>query len=158
MTLLSSVASSDFCLLEIQEKIPKEYNVFLNGYDANEKVPTTPFVIHHPSCDIKKISWSNYTITSAGWDTDVGTSHWKVPEYTEGTTEPGSSGSPLFDEAHRIVGQLHGGEATCNYNYNDYYGKVSQSWKSGGTAAKQQLQPFLDPDNKGVLSMDGRNL
>ena len=31
----------------------------------------------------------------------------------EGVTEPGSSGSPLFDQNHRIIGQLYGGAAAC---------------------------------------------
>ena len=46
------------------------------------------------------------------------------------TTEPGSSGS-LFDENHRIIGQLWGGGASCsNLNSPDYYGRVSNSGKT----------------------------
>jgi hypothetical protein len=152
---LSAVSYSDFCLLEIQETIPKEYNVFLNGFNAVEEIPTNPWCIHHPSADVKKISNSLYQVKSSGYSTATGDSHWWVTQYNNGTTEPGSSGSPLFDSNHRIVGQLHGGQAYCDYNFNDYYGKVSQSWAHD---TKQQLQPFLDPDNKGVKSLDGKNL
>ena len=75
-------------------------------------------------------------------------SHWRVADWEDGTTEPGSSGSPLFDADHRIVGQLHGGEASCSYNVNDYYGKFSTSWNNG-------LSGWLDPNNTGTLVLDG---
>ena len=45
-----------------------------------------------------------------------------------GTTERGSSGSPLFNAAHHIVGQLHGGYAACGNDESDWYGRLSVSW------------------------------
>jgi hypothetical protein len=156
-TKLANNAYSDFCLLEIQETIPKEYNVWLNGYEAHEQVPSDPFIIHHPSADVKKITNSLATVTSGDWGTFTGESHWHIPVYNNGTTEPGSSGSPMFDENKRIVGQLHGGTATCDNNIDDWYGKVSKSW-AHNQAATAHLQPYLDPDHKEIKKMDGRNL
>ncbi|HNU83421.1 MAG TPA: T9SS C-terminal target domain-containing protein, partial [Thermoanaerobaculia bacterium] len=60
------------------------------------------------------------------------------------TTEPGSSGSPLFDPNHRIVGQLHGGSAACGNNLSDYYGRFSVSWTGGGSNTSR-LSNWLDP-------------
>ena len=45
-------------------------------------------------------------------------------------TEPGSSGSPLFDQNRRIIGTLHGGFAACSNNQSDWYGRFSVT--SGG--------------------------
>jgi len=46
-----------------------------------------------------------------------------------GVTEPGSSGSPLFDQNGRIVGQLAGGAAACSGTSNngafDFYGRLT---------------------------------
>jgi len=152
---LAATTYSDFCLLELTETIPKEYNVYLNGFNAVEEIPKNPWCIHHPSADVKKISNSLYEVKSSGYGTSTGDSHWWVTQYTNGTTEPGSSGSPLFDSNQRIIGQLHGGQAACSYNFNDYYGKVSQSWAYDSA---NKLQPYLDPDNKGVKTIDGKNL
>ena len=63
-----------------------------------------------------------------------------------GTTEPGSSGSPLFDQNHRVVGQLHGGYAACGNNEADWYGRFSRSWSSIAT--------WLDPTSSGVVTVN----
>ncbi|MDB4859654.1 dockerin type I repeat-containing protein, partial [Candidatus Marinimicrobia bacterium] len=74
---------------------------------------------------------------------------WDIDSWDDGTTEPGSSGSPLFDGiSHRIIGQLYGGVASCtNFGY-DTYGKTSVSWNLG-------LNEYLDPNNLGVNYIDG---
>lgn len=74
-----------------------------------------------------------------------------------GVTEPGSSGSPLFDQEGRIIGQLFGGGAACaGTNDNgafDYYGRVGVSWEGGGTSSTR-LRDWLDPQNSGRDTMD----
>jgi hypothetical protein len=146
-TLLDNGSASDFALLEISEYPPESYEVHYAGWSAIDVAPQQPVAIHHPSGDIKKISFDDDTGISDGWSGNDG-SHWRIADWEDGTTEPGSSGSPLFDSNHRIVGQLHGGEASCSYNVNDYYGKVSTSWGLG-------LNDYLDPDNTGQTTLDG---
>ena len=55
--------------------------------------------------------------------------------WEDGVTEPGSSGSPSFDQNHRIIGQLYGGAAACSGSVNngayDYYGRMDVSWGVG---------------------------
>lgn len=111
--------------------------------------------IHHPSGDFKKLSIYNGHLLPACWAECPSNDHWKVEHWTRGTTEPGSSGSPLFDASHRIVGQLHGGSAACwNKKGYDVYGSFQASWENG-------LSSFLDPKNKtmktslGAISMNG---
>ncbi|MBC8256197.1 MAG: trypsin-like peptidase domain-containing protein [Candidatus Marinimicrobia bacterium] len=141
-TLLANNSSSDFGLLRLTETIPDSYDVNYAGWDATGNTPSTPVCIHHPSGDIKKITFDYDNASNAG-------NYWDIDSWDDGTTEPGSSGSPLFDGiSHRIVGQLYGGVASCtNWGY-DTYGKVSSSWNSG-------MSQYLDPDNTGTMVLDG---
>ena len=75
--------------------------------------------------------------------------------WDRGTTEGGSSGSPLFDRNKRVIGQLHGGFGQCT-NVNDWYGRLSTSWRGGGTSASR-LADFLDPLSTGAMTLDGRD-
>ncbi len=152
-TLHANYSHSDFALFELSENPPESYNVHYAGWSAVDLAPPQPVGIHHPSGDIKKISFDYDTGISDGWSGNDG-SHWRVADWEDGTTEPGSSGSPLFDANHHIVGQLHGGEASCSYNVNDYYGKFARSWDYGA-GASNSLVSWLDPDNTGTLVMDG---
>ena len=141
-TLLASSSSSDFALLRLTETPPESYEVHFAGWDASGSTPSTPVGIHHPSGDIKKISFDYNNASNSG-------NYWDVNNWEDGTTEPGSSGSPLFDgNSHRIVGQLYGGTASCSSITYDTYGKVSSSWNSG-------LKTYLDPDNTGTTVLDG---
>lgn len=130
---------SDFALFEIEETIPKKFNVFLAGWSTIGE-PKSPLVgIHHPSGDFKKLSIYEGNLTATCWDECPEREHWRIERWTRGTTEPGSSGSPLFDQEHYVVGQLHGGSAACwNKNGYDIYGSFNASWDLG-------LSSYLDP-------------
>ena len=141
-TLLANSSGSDFALLELNESIPDNYNVSFSGWDVTGETPNTPVCIHHPSGDIKKITFDEDNASNAG-------SYWDINNWEDGTTEPGSSGSPLFDgNSKRIVGQLYGGTASCTSITYDTYGKTSVSWNSG-------MSTYLDPLNSGVQVLDG---
>ena len=102
-------AFSDFALLELLETPPDSYSVYYSGWSAINEAAQSSVGIHHPSGDIKKISFDYDALLSANYGTSGEPSHWRVIQWDDGTTEPGSSGSPLFDSlTHRIVGQLHG--------------------------------------------------
>ena len=141
-TLLENSSSSDFALLLLNETPPESYNVHYAGWDVSGSTPSIPVGIHHPSGDIKKISFDYDNASNSG-------NYWDVDSWDDGTTEPGSSGSPLFDGlTHRIIGQLYGGVASCtNFGY-DTYGKTSTSWNLG-------LNNYLDPNNTGLTYIDG---
>ncbi|KAI1317283.1 hypothetical protein EDD11_008771 [Mortierella claussenii] len=122
----------------------------------------TPIVgIHHPSGDSKKISFFyNGTLPKACWSECEPEEyfHWQIPRWDQGTTEPGSSGSPLFDADKRIVGQLHGGSASCwNKNGYDIYGAIYASFQTP-PKIKNRLATYLDPEGTGTKVMDGYNL
>jgi subtilisin-like proprotein convertase family protein len=81
--------------------------------------------------------------------------HVIIPDWDIGTTEGGSSGSPLFNNQRQVVGQLHGGAAACGNNAYDTYGWFYSSWEGGGSV-NNALKYWLDPDDTGVTSFDGR--
>ena len=146
---------SDFALLLLDDSPPTNYGVYHAGWDARDILKDSTTAIHHPQGDIKKISFDYDSIEHSGYYT-AGDDHWKVVDWDDGTTEPTSSGSPLYDKFHRIVGQLHGGSAACGNNLEDYYGKFSYSWDEGATAATR-LKDWLDPDNTGTNVLNGNN-
>ena len=122
--LRASGSNSDFCLVELNNDPNPNYGVSFCGWDRRSITPQQGIGIHHPNLEEKRISFDLDPLSSDG-------SLWRVNDWDLGTTEPGSSGSPLFSQDHRIVGQLYGGTAACNNNGYDVYGKVSVSWNAG---------------------------
>lgn len=124
-TLLTSSAGSDVALLELNATPPASYNVYYSGWDASGDTPSSQTCIHHPSGDIKKISFDN---NSAGQGNFGGAQCWHIFAWDDGTTEPGSSGAGLWDQDHRIIGQLFGGTASCSNNVDDFFGRFDVSF------------------------------
>lgn len=153
-TLRASYATSDFALVELSEQPPESYNIYFAGWSNEDVASQSSTGIHHPAGDIKKISFDYNAATSTNYLSTSGSTHWRVGNWEDGTTEGGSSGSPLLDQNHHIVGQLHGGYASCASITADWYGKVSYSWNGGGSASSR-LSNWLDPDNTGATTLDG---
>ncbi|MDP4739521.1 MAG: T9SS type A sorting domain-containing protein [Crocinitomicaceae bacterium] len=160
--LRSRRTPSDFCLVEItgglvNGTVPLDYNPYFSGWDKSGNIPTATVSIHHPSGDIKKISFDDAAPSvSQGMGSSEANSTWTVEWDRNTTTEGGSSGSPLFDQNHRIIGQLWGGGASCqNLSAPDYYGRVSNSWEPAGSNSTNQLKFWLDPSNSGAAFIDG---
>jgi len=150
---------SDFWLLELNQIPPKNYGVYYSGW--NRKTPYSMqgrvYGIHHPSGDIKKISWSDngVVVSALGGLPGSGGDFWRIESWSDGTTtERGSSGSPLFDSTGKIIGQLFGGDAACGNTLPDWYGRFGVSWTGGGTNATR-LSNWLDPDNSGHVTIEG---
>lgn len=154
-TVRASDSPSDFALVELSSIPPSTYNVFYAGWSSINTAPTSATGIHHPAGDVKKISHDLNPLIESGYYS-AGIDHWEVLDWNSGTTEGGSSGSPLYDQNHRIVGQLHGGDAACNNDDFDFYGKFSHSWDTDPNTAKQ-LKFWLDPNNTGTPIMNGYN-
>ncbi len=132
--------NSDFTLVELNNSPNANYNVGYCGWDRRTSTPQGGICIHHPNLEEKRISFDDNNLSSEG-------NYWRVNDWDLGTTEPGSSGSPLFNPDHRIVGQLFGGAAACGNNLYDVYGKISSSWNSG-------LGTYLDAGGTGEQFID----
>lgn len=155
--LVSRWANSDFALLQLTAIPPRDYEPFYNGWSKSTIPSSYSTSIHHPGGNIKEISidddpafsnifWIPFTPTSP-----IG-SHWRV-FWDVGRTAGGSSGSPLFNQYHRIVGQLHGALDIDLIRYN-WYGKFDKSWDGGGTS-DTRLRDWLDPNNSDVTTLIG---
>lgn len=145
----------DFTLLELSVDPLPEYKPYYAGWSADIQNPTSTTSIHHPFGDVKKISKSfdGATISNYGDGYNEFT-HWWIDAWDSGTTEDGSSGSPLFNQDGLIIGDLSGGDANCTFNFNDYYQQFSSSWEYFSDST-YQLKCWLDPTNSGVISLEG---
>jgi hypothetical protein len=165
--------SADFALLHLTEDpndLPNYIPYYL-GWDINTDSVSPGVCIHHPRGDVKKIS----TVDAGGGvistfykdyilDNYYG-NHWKVTwiqtDHGHGTTEPGSSGSPLFNSSHKVLGQLHGGYSSCGDGIHeaDWYGKISCSWVgTNDNFHRRDLGHWLDPREEeadGVERVEG---
>jgi hypothetical protein len=88
--------------------------------------------------------------------------NWMATTHGHSVMEGGSSGSPLLNNNHRVIGQLYGaGDASVCPNTNcsnpsediANYGKFSVSWNNSNP--KRRLKDKLDPNNTGVIVLDG---
>ena len=150
-------AGSDFALLELIEdpvyliNYTPSFTPYYLGWDRTGNSGSSGVGIHHPRGDIKKICLTSEIVNQSTQITISGqvclpNTHWRVV-WNAGTTEGGSSGSALINNNRHIIGQLHGGSASCsNPNGPDYYGKFNVSWIGGGTNTTQ-LSNWLHQSN-----------
>jgi hypothetical protein len=155
-TLRAAWAGSDFALTELNTAPNPAWGIYYSGWNNVDAAVPSSVGIHHPDGDIKKICFeNNNALTSSAWAGTPANSHWHVPGWDLGVTEPGSSGSPLFDNNHRVIGQLHGGASACGAgNLSDEYGKFSFSW-TGNNTNTSRLSNWLDPSSTGATAIDG---
>lgn len=147
--------TSDYALLELNtsREILSSFGVCYAGWDRSGLPGNPPFVcIQHPKGDIKKISIENDPVVSTNKHSAImnpAADFWRVADWDKGITAGGSSGSPLFNGSHRIIGQLCCGESDCNgttdNGLSDWYGKFSKSWGYGGLG--YWLNPFSAAQN-----------
>ena len=152
-SLLAASATTDFALVELDARPNTAFDTYYSGWNATSSAPTQGTAIHHPMGDEKAISFeyaapasTNYGSTGA---TAAGT-HWRIVDWDVGTTEQGSSGSALWDQNKRIIGQLEGGGAACGNDESDWYGKLAVSWSNDGSNPCSSLSPHLDPNGTGT--------
>ncbi|PWK46371.1 trypsin-like serine peptidase [Pleionea mediterranea] len=149
---------SDFALVELDEKPDNSFQTHWAGWDISESAPNSAVAIHHPSGHEKRISFENDSLTITQYGSSASNAngtHLRVGAWDEGTTEPGSSGSAIWNADKRMVGTLTGGGASCDApDEADWYGRMAVHWLGNNTAATQ-LKVWLDPNDTGVTSVDG---
>jgi hypothetical protein len=121
------VTGTDFTLLRLRNQPPG--GVTYLGFNTSPQALTADVVcIHHPRGDFKRISFGD--ITNIGNPRLQPISRYHEVLWNRGTTEPGSSGSPLFvEDTQQFIGQLWGGLASCSARSEpDYYGRFDVSY------------------------------
>jgi lysyl endopeptidase len=154
-TLRATASDLDFALIEIG-KVPFSYQPYLAGWNIQTPSTAGYVTIHHPEGGIKKITSTTENVSISSFDGYKTSSHWEVPQWTQGSTAEGSSGAPLFDSNHQIIGDLTGGAAECGNALADYFARLSVSWDTYSASA-QQLKAWLDPAGSSATSVSGRD-
>ncbi|HBY68427.1 MAG TPA: hypothetical protein DEG69_12125, partial [Flavobacteriaceae bacterium] len=137
------------------------WDVAFAGWDITDELPQFEVGIHHPNGDIMKVCRDD---SGAVHETANGKEVWLIGGISAGqgngweigTTESGSSGSPLFNQKGHIIGQLYAGNASCEglegNNEYDIYGRFAVSWDAGASPDKR-LKEWLDPLNTGQTEL-----
>ena len=136
-TVVANYDKSDFALLRLTEYPLNFFSSSVHyylGWDNSGQSGDTCVCIHHPRGDVKKISTSlsepgegdypDYSHEHCYWDV-----HWDATLNGHGVVNPGSSGSPLLNDAHKVIGQLRRSDtANCYYSGFSLFGKFNVSW------------------------------
>lgn len=123
---------SDFTLLRLHQAPPD--GVTYLGWTTLRPGTETLTCIQHPDGLDKRISFGHKAPTDPNF-LDFTAVHW-----FDGVTEGGSSGSPLLNSLHQVIGQLYGGNSACDHlSGTDIFGRFDLSY--------QMMQPWIDPDS-----------
>lgn len=154
--LLATSDRIDFTLIELDQNPPSSYNPYYSGWSRSEEPPYKTVCIHHPMGDVMKIALDNdppLVSSYGGLDTDA---FWWIQKWETATTESGSSGSPLFDPNHLVIGILSGGAATCANPINDFFYRIADAWDNYPDSLNQ-LKHWLDPGGIGLVNLPGKD-
>lgn len=98
----------------------------LAGWTAANQSTSQPVIgLHHPNGD--------HLMRSLGRTVRSPKPNYLRVVWSEGTTEPGSSGSALLNEAGQVIGTLWGGSSACGafQSAPDDYGRFSVAYSQG---------------------------
>lgn len=151
-TLLMSHQESDHALLRLSRPRPERpFIPAYMGWYRPDIAAGSSYGIHHPRADVKKAHEDYGAAVSSDWNGNWPNTHWRT--YVDnGTSEPGSSGSPMINSGGYVVGTMHGGPTPdCDPNTQEQavYGKLATAWEGGGNSSSR-LRDWLDPNNSGA--------
>ncbi len=134
--LLASSTANDFSFLRLRQAAPD--GVSFLGWSVNQPATGQAVAcIHHPDGAYKRIAIGKFY----GFDSDFWAAQW-----SKGVTENGSSGSPLLNANHQVIGQLNGGftgpgSSCANPSDPDQYGRFDLTYPA--------IAKWIDPGSGG---------
>jgi lysyl endopeptidase len=131
-TYLYSSPTTDVLFVRLNNAPPA--GAFFSGWDANPLSAGSPVIsIHHPRGDLKKVtqgSMLRFGIPGVAG----GNASYIETQWTNGTTEQGSSGAGVWSAsagAYAFRGGLYGGTALCsNPTGTDYFSRLDLAYPS----------------------------
>jgi hypothetical protein len=138
-------SGTDFLLVLMRSSLDNQNLTFL-GWDRTTAAPSSAATIHHPAGAQMKISFANNPAI-------VDNYFWR-DTFQNGSAERGSSGSPLFNQNNRVIGQLWTGpDIPICPPVPLWFGRFDQSWTGNGTSATR-LSNWLDPSSTGAQTLN----
>lgn len=144
-TFKTGYTQADFALVQLTKKVPAKFQPYFAGWNIETAAADSTYCWHHPRGDNKKCAIDRDSPTTASWNENFLTDNfWNILRWDVGTTEIGSSGSPLFNSKNQLVGTLSAGAASCSNPVNDLYSKLTENWQMNADGIVP-LRNFLDP-------------
>ncbi|MBO4244803.1 MAG: T9SS type A sorting domain-containing protein [Bacteroidales bacterium] len=148
----------DISMLKLKAIPPKSYTPYYLGISLDTKHNINAVAtIHHPDGNEKAIAISNMPPYQDSYPVSdeifVADSHWHIDTWHQGYTETGSSGAPLLNQKHKLIGVLSGGYAECSDPYDDYFQMVSKMWNTNPNP-NHQLSYWL-ANNQEITEIEG---
>ncbi len=141
-TVLAQDVTTDWTLVGLTSGVPGGLTWL--GWDANAWANGSSATgIHHPGGSWKRISFGTkpgnggFRPNPQGGQCVSGDAYTVNYPVGNGLTEPGSSGSPIFDSAGRVRGTLSCAFYDCALDNGAYYGRLDQFYTNA--------EPFLAP-------------
>lgn len=143
--LLYASDSTDMTLLRLNDTPPA--GAFFAGWDSSAQTTGQSVVgLHHPKGDLMKVTFGTLNGQSScastggtGFQCTGNAGNFYRVNWSQGTTEGGSSGSALFKGGTHVIGTLYGGSATCTSIASpEFYGRFDVSFNA---ALKNWLAP-----------------
>ena len=159
-SLKASDKNLDMALLQLPAIPPPDFRPYYLGWDISTNPVGSYICIHQPNGGIKKVAQfdgmietkTDYYAIASLMVHEV----WWIERWNNGTTEGGSSGSPLLDNGKRIIGALTGGASDCAAPVRDFYWTLKKAWTLF-PEPNRQLKHWLDPLNTGATRLNGLN-
>src|SRR6185295_14267400 len=111
-------------LYRLSSAPPAAYKPFYAGWDRNSVQPKTAISISHPSGNPRKFARDDQAPKTEDGRFRV---LWEV-----GKLEGGSSGSPLFNAARRVIGPACCVTDFNCFNQTAWYGRFDKFWATQG--------------------------
>ena len=149
--LLYASSANDMTLLRLNDTPPA--GAYFAGWDASTQTFGQSVVgLHHPQGDLLKVSFgvlSSYatcTVQSGDILCNGNSGNYYRVNWSQGTTQGGSSGSAIFKNGTQVIGTLYAGSASCtNTTSPDFYGRFDVGFNA---ALKNWLAPAVSTGSR----------
>jgi lysyl endopeptidase len=145
----------DYALLRLHDVPPRTFRPYYAGWSRSSVTPDGGVCIHHPWGNAKQVAIDYHQPGVGSFNSNyLDDAFWHVHHWEVGTTSHGSSGAPLFDTNHRLIGTLTGGRASCSRPVDDYFFRFDLAWDAL-TSNGGSLSDWLDAKKTNAWSING---